>query len=111
VAALPLACRPGIYAARHIYGGIGTAVARLGHDSISQRAHTGPWRKLGWLALSLGRSGASMVVPCGAVLHAAPIPEVAFLVSAASRAAPQRGRSETVLSVLAQLEARDRNLA
>ena len=28
-AALPLSCRPGIFAARHVYAGIGGAVARL----------------------------------------------------------------------------------
>lgn len=111
VSALPMACRPGIFAARHIYGGIGGALARLNHDSITHRAHTGRWRKLGWLGLSVMHAGLSSVAPRAAVLHADPVPEVAFLVTAAARAQPQRGRSEALLSVLAQLEARDRNLA
>lgn len=111
VAALPFGCRPGIFAARHIYAGIGTAVARNGHDSITRRARTGSARKLGWLALSVARTASTVVLPRAAVLHAAPVPEVAFLVAAAARAHTHKGRSEALLSVLAQLEARDRALA
>ncbi len=111
VAALPFGCRPGIFAARHIYAGIGTAVARNGHNNITDRARTDNVRKLGWLALSIVRSAATVVAPRAAVLHAAAVPEVAFLVSAAARAQSHRGRSEALLSVLAQLEARDRGLA
>jgi 15-cis-phytoene synthase len=111
VAALPIGCRPGIFAARHIYAGIGTAVARNNHNNITFRARTGTARKLGWLALSVARSAVSVAMPRAAVLHAAPTPEVAFLVNAAARAQPHRGRSDALLSVLAQLEARDRGLA
>ena len=111
VPALPLGCRPGIFAARHIYAGIGTAVARNGHDSISHRARTGPMRKLGWLGLAVVRSATSVVIPGTAVLHAAPVPEVAFLVTAAARAQSHKGRSDALLSVLAQLVARDRGVA
>lgn len=111
VPALPLACRPGIYAARHIYDGIGGQVRQAGFDSVTQRAHTGAGRKLAWLALSAGRSALSAVAPRPAVLHAAPAAEVAFLVSAAARPQPSRGRSDALLSVLAQLEARDRGMA
>jgi len=108
VAALPLACRPGIFAARHIYAGIGGAVARNGHDSITRRGRTGKARKIGWLMLASLRAAISPLAPQGAVLHAAPVPEVAFLVQAAARAAPQKARSDALLTVLAQLEARDR---
>lgn len=108
VPALPRACRPGIYAARHIYDGIGGAVRRAGYDSVTRRARTGRAQKIGWLALSMARSGVSFVMPQAAVLHAAAAPQVAFLVSAAARATPSRLRSETLLQVLAQLEARDR---
>ena len=111
VAALPFTCRPGIFAARHIYAGIGTAVARNGHDNITHRARTGSARKIGWLALSVARTATTTFLPNAAVLHAAPVAEVAFLVTAAARAAPHKGRSEALLSVLAQLEARDRALA
>lgn len=108
VAALPFACRPGIYAARHVYAGIGGAVARLGYDSISARARTTGRQKLGWLGLSLARSAASVVVPGSAVLHAAPAPEVAFLVDAAARNKAAFSRSDALFAVFAQLEAKDR---
>lgn len=111
VTALPLACRPGIYAARYIYAGIGGEVARHGYDSVSWRAHTGKAQKLGWLLLSATRAAASPFGPALAQLHAAPEPEVAFLVSAAARSRAHRGRSEALLSVLAQLEAQDRLLS
>lgn len=38
IQALPLACRPAIFAARHLYAEIGREVERNGHDSVSQRA-------------------------------------------------------------------------
>ncbi len=111
VPALPAACRPGILAAGAIYAGIGGAVARNGHDAVSVRARTTKGQKLGWLMLSTLRSGATLVMPRPATLHAPPEPEVAFLVQAAARAAPVRARSDALLSVLAQLEARDRGLS
>jgi len=108
VPALPMACRPGIYAARHVYAGIGGAVAQGGHDSVTRRARTSARQKLGWLGLSILRSGASVVLPVPATLHADPAPEVAFLVQAAARAAARSDRSEALLSVFAHLEAQDR---
>ena len=110
VPALPLACRPGIYAARFIYAGIGTRVRAAGCDSITMRAHTSKAAKLGWLGLSVLRAGLSAVQPGAAVLHAAPVAEVDFLVDAAARGVQRRGRSDSLLSVLAQLEARDRGM-
>jgi phytoene synthase len=109
VAALPLDCRPGILAARHIYAGIGTAVAHNGFDSVTRRARTGKAAKLGWLALAFGRAGATLALPRAAWLHATPAPEVAFLVDAAARRPAARGRAEALIAVLAQLEAQDRS--
>lgn len=111
VPALPLPCRPGILAARRIYAGIGAGVARNGHDSITARARTNRAQKLGWLVSASVQSLATVVMPRPATLHAPPEPEVAFLVAAAARVAPQKPRSEALLSVLAQLEARDRGLS
>lgn len=110
VPALPFGCRPGILAARTIYAGIGGAVARNGHDNIAWRARTSRAQKLGWLALAMIRAIATVLMPRPATLHAPPEPEVAFLVQAAARLAPQKARSEALLAVLAQLEARDRGL-
>jgi phytoene synthase len=110
VALLPLAARPGILAARHIYDGIGGAVRRAGCDSVTARAHTGTARKIGWLALSAAQAGYVTLAPRSAMLHAAPLEETAFLVDAAAR---DRGgvlgrRGQTVLAALAQLEHQDR---
>jgi phytoene synthase len=109
VAALPADCRPGIFAARRIYAGIGAAVARNGHDPVSRRARTGRGAKLGWLAFAAGEALVSAVIPRAARLHARPVREVEFLVAAAARAPGAPGRAEALLAVLAQLEARDRS--
>ena len=109
IGALPLACRPGIWAARLIYDGIGGAVARNGFDSLTRRAHTSKLQKMAWLGEAGLRAALTSVMPQPAIIHAAPEPEVAFLVNAAARGGVVRGRSDALLSVLAQLEARDRN--
>jgi phytoene synthase len=81
VALLPLACRPGINAARYLYAQIGHEVARRGLDSVSQRARVSRARKAVWLlravlALWPARHGAPP--PC--------LPANRFLVEAVSRA-------------------------
>jgi 15-cis-phytoene synthase len=111
VPALPVACRPGIYAAGAIYAGIGDAVARNGHDAVTVRARTTGAQKVGWLMLSTLRSGASLVMPRPATLHAPPEAEVGFLVRAAARSVPDRARSDALIGILAQLEAQDRGLS
>lgn len=108
VAALPMPCRPGIEAARRIYAAIGTDIARHGHDSITRRARTTGRQKLGLLGLATATAALTTVTPRQATLHARPAPEVAFLVQAAAQAQRAGSRSETLLSVLAQLEAQDR---
>ena len=108
IPALPLMARPAIYAARHIYAGIGGAIARSGHRVLHVRAHTTGRQKLGYLALSGLRTAASMALPIPARLHARPHPECAFLVQAAAQVRGQARRSDTLFAVLAQLEAKDR---
>jgi phytoene synthase len=110
---LPLLARPGIYAARHVYAGIGGAIARNGYDSVSWRGRTNKAQKAGWLGLSVLRACATTITPRSAVLYARPLPETAFLVDAAARTAPRAagwgdGRTGTLLAVFAELEARDR---
>ncbi len=112
LSALPMDCRPGIYAARHIYDGIGGALARLEHDSITHRARTTKTQKIGWLGLSAIRAGVSGVAPRSAVLYAKPLPETAFLVDAAASRRPESwSRQDTLFSVLSQLAERDRQMA
>ncbi|WP_425099415.1 15-cis-phytoene synthase [Tropicibacter sp. S64] len=108
IALLPLSCRPGIFAARHVYAGIGGAVRRNRHDSIHHRARTGKARKLAWLMLSTLRAGSSAVLPRSALVHAPPLPETAFLVEAAAdRPADATDWSDQMLALLSRLKARD----
>lgn len=111
VRCLPLDCRAGILSAGHVYRAIGTEVARAGHDSVTSRARTSRSRKATLILRSAVQAGLGAMLPVSARLHAAAEPEVAFLVEAAARRRPAQARSESLLAVLAQLEARDRGLA
>ncbi len=53
------------------------------------------------------RTATSLIMPKSAVIYAKPLPEVAFLVDAASRARPEPRRSTSVLDILAELRARE----
>jgi phytoene synthase len=77
IARLPLACRPGIGAARRLYAEIGRQVARQGHDSVSRRAVVPGRRKLALMARSLG----ALALPGGSVA-APPLAETRYLVAA-----------------------------
>ncbi len=109
VSALPADCRLGIAAARHIYAAIGTEVARVGHDSVSRRARTSRGQKLLLMGRAVGSVALTHVLPQPAQLHARPVPEVTFLIEATAQRAARPQRSETLLEILAQLEARDRS--
>lgn len=112
VPGLPLACRPAILAARHIYAAIGGHIARAGHDSVTRRARTGLAQKVALSGLALGQALAGAVMPRSAVIYARPLSETRFLVEAAARhpvrPSPAEGRAEALLQLFAQLEARDR---
>ena len=86
IARLPLACRPGIGAARWIYAEIGHQVARQGFDSVSRRAVVSGRRKLALLARSLG----AIALPAAGV-DAPVLPATRFLVEAVA-AEPRRLR-------------------
>jgi len=109
VFSLPADCRPGITAARYIYAAIGRRVARQGHDSITSRARTGKGRKAWLLGRAMATAALTHVLPRPSLLHARPVPETAFLINAAAQRAARPQRSETLLAILAQLEARDRH--
>jgi len=89
IAALPLACRPGIGAARLIYAEIGRELERRGLDSVSTRAIVSGQRKLALLARSL--AAAPLAAP-GPGLAAPPLPETRFLVQAVVATPLQAGR-------------------
>lgn len=114
IAGLPARCRPGIYAARKLYAGIGHELLRRGADSMSQRTVLPVHRKL--------LLTASAVIPPRvnlAHLNADPLPQVRFLIRAIdglsapeSIEQPQTGIAgdiDWVLNVFAELERRDRN--
>ncbi len=108
VAALPMGCRSGIYAARHIYAGIGGKIQGAGYDSITSRAHTSKPQKIGWLILSGLQAATTTVMPRSAVLFAKPLEEVAFLVDAAAEARSDTWtRSDKLITALSQLAAHD----
>lgn len=111
VSSLPADCRLGIAAARQIYAAIGAEVARAGHDSVTRRARTSRGRKLVLMGRAFGAAALTHVMPQPAQLHARPEPEVAFLVEAAGQRQTRPQRSETLLTILAQLEAQDRRRA
>lgn len=106
---LPPAARAGIFAARYVYAGIGTALRRQKHDSISQRARTSKGEKLLLLGKSGLRAAGSVVMPTSPVLFARPLEAVAFLVEAAALA-PQGAkpsRMDGLLDALATLKAQE----
>lgn len=79
IAALPPDCRTAIRAARLIYADIGREIGGAGYDSVSRRAYTSTFRKL-WLVL---RAFFAREEELRAPVSAPPLPETAFLVSAA----------------------------
>jgi phytoene synthase len=110
IGALPLRCRPGIFAARFIYAGIGTRLRAMGHNSIDGRAVTTRGQKAALAGLSLARAGATAVMPRSPMIHARPLPETAFLVEAAAHAERSHW-SDTVTAALAAAAAADRERA
>lgn len=105
---LPLAARPGIFAARHCYDAIGRNLARMGHDNINHRATTTSGHKMRLLGLSMVRATWATITPESPVIYAKPLAETAFLVDAAAHRIPDKDTwSDPLLSVLSQLKAQD----
>ena len=100
VPALPRDCRPGIQAARLVYGEIGQALARAGLDSVNRRTVVPRGRQLALVA---------SLVPPGHPLTAGgalpPLPAVRFLVEAAAdERLPDRTFYQRTVRVLELLE-------
>ncbi len=115
VARLPLACRPGINAARFMYAEIGREVARRGFDSVSARAHVSAARKVALLMRSV-----ALLAPAAHGCSAPPMPANRFLIDAVLAASPRvearerRGFVERVVwafELFARLEQRQRTRA
>ena len=112
IAALPVACRPGMHAARLLYAEIGREVERRGLDSVSQRAVVSSSRK----AMLLPRALAAALAPVSADGSAA-LDQAGFLVEAAAvavEANAARGleaRALWLLDLFERLERREREVA
>lgn len=107
IAALPVASRPAIFAARLIYGEIGARVRANGCDSVTRRAYTRGHRKLALGGAAVARAGIVSFLPRSAVLHAPPLPETAFLVEAARRGSAEPARVDHLTAIFADLRRRD----
>ena len=109
---LPFSCRPGIFAARHIYENIGKHIAAANYDSITNRAFTTKIEKIGFLMLSLANTAAVSVMPRSAIVHAEPLEEMKFLIDAAHQGQPAKNfldrKASAVMNILEQMERRDR---
>lgn len=116
VAQLPLACRPGINAARYLYADIGHEVARRGFDSVTQRAVVPASRKVWLLARAMaGLWPASASAPEPALAATRFLVDAVTAASASAvRAAPAiawwnvKQRALWVIDLFERLEQRDR---
>jgi phytoene synthase len=106
IAALPVACRPGMHAARLLYAEIGRAVERQGLDSVSRRATVPGRRKaqlVGAAMLAAATSRPDEAVP--------PLAATRFLVDAASiphAADPARRFTDRVIGLIELFERLER---
>jgi phytoene synthase len=108
--ALPLACRPGIYAARRIYAEIGRVLETQDCDPSKARAYVPTSRKLQLLGQAMVDAGRSSSLP----LDAPTLPEVRFLVEAVDPAykspiivEPDRAGFGSIVHVLTAMAERD----
>ena len=106
---LPLRCRPGIFAARFIYAGIADVIRHQSYQTVTTRARTSKWQKIGWMGLSMLRTISGTVMPQSAVIYAKPLSEVAFLVDAATKGFPEKRHwSDKLFDPIEQLKHMDR---
>ncbi len=113
IAGLPAGCRPGIFAARHLYHGIGVEVARNGFDSVTRRARVPGARKL----RLMGRAVADAARARSPAQSQSALAETQYLVDAVTATKTQqaeRGRRRVtdrilwVAELFAALQERDR---
>lgn len=80
IAALPMSCRAGIYAARYIYAGIGSEIRNNGCDSVSRRAVV-PGRRKATLAIKASLAAAASVALPRLIIHER-VEEAGYLIDA-----------------------------
>jgi phytoene synthase len=117
ISALPLRCRAGIGAARHLYAEIGHEVERRGWDSVCQRAVVSPRRKASLLPRVLAAALPRTVVSLPALaetyflveaVKAHPLPQSIDRNPVSSRPAALGDRVVWVADLFARLDERDR---
>ena len=103
IAALPLACRPGIGAASRLYRAIGHRVRAADGNAIDTRATVSTRAKLALLA----RATAASILP-GAAITAPPVPAARHLVIAVAATATPAPPNRVIwlLELFSQLDAR-----
>jgi phytoene synthase len=117
---LPLACRPGIFAARALYAEIGRELERGGLDSISRRAVVSTDRKLAVVARTLALLKTDWA-PAWKLEPIGQLDETRFLIEAVAatslreaqvkvRARPIEDRVIRVIDLFTRLERRDQLL-
>ena len=108
IGALPRDCRSSIRAARLVYAEIGHELRRRGLDSVGARAVVGTSRKLSLVMRALMSGGARRSPDA----WSPPLPEVAFLVAAATdnRPVPPRSLDERIGWVIGLSERQARQL-
>lgn len=99
IAWLPATCRPGMHAARLLYAEIGREVERIGLNSVAQRAHVAPWRKLALVLQALMVATAPR-----RQLSAMALEEVRFLLDAAASCAAQTSEEASDNRMIRMLE-------
>ncbi len=108
VGRLPLACRPGINAARLMYAAVGHEVARAGGDSVNRRAVV-PGRRKGRLLLQAVVS----LWPTQRALHAPPLAANQALLAAVAATPwqPPQHKVDFVIDLFERLERQGRGEA
>ena len=91
ISSLPMTCRPGIYAARRLYAGIGHQVRDNAYDSLSQRAHLNGRQKLALLT----RTPKCFALPDQS-LRSVPLGECAFLIDAVTGSPPPKDEPSAI---------------
>lgn len=108
IAVLPIGSRFGIFAARHIYSGIGKAIRANKLNSITHRCHTTKTAKALLVFRAAQQTLTSLAFPVPTVLQAPALHEVAFLVEAAERSPRRRDirfeRNERIFATLMDLQ-------
>ena len=106
---LPFKCRAGIFAARHIYAGIGDEIRNLGYETVTTRARTTRSRKIALVGLSILKTASITLMPQSAVVYAKPLKEVEFLIDSVTEGLPQNQRwSDKILSIMDHLRHMDK---